>query len=143
MNRRSLLTLITAAWLGAGMAMAQEPYLNVQCAASTTTGGVYAVSVEVTVENRGKVASKESIVELVLKPQGKGPKSSVPTMWDPETQTQDLPVLQPGERKSFMFKTPYLSKNTFKNVRGSFKVNNIEATGGDVSVGSTVNIKPK
>ncbi|MBT9582453.1 hypothetical protein IV102_03820 [bacterium] len=143
MNRRSLLTLITTAWLGAGMALAQEPYLYVQSAASTTTGGSYAVSVEVTVENRGKVASKESIVELVLKPQGKGPKSSVPTMWDPDTQTQDLPVLQPGERKSFKFQTPYLSKNTFKNVRGSFKVNNIDATGSDVSVGSTVNIKPK
>jgi hypothetical protein len=145
MKRRRLLTLVAAAWLG-GLAWAQDPYLFVQSAATTTTSGAYAVSVEVTVENRGKVPSKECLVELVLKPQGvpsRIKKGSEPTMWDPVVETRDVPALQPGERKSFTFNTEYLSKNTYKNVRGSFKVSNIDATGSDVSVGQTVTVKAK
>ena len=118
-----------------------KPYLFAQAAASTTTTGVYKVSVDVTVENRGKVASKEGKVELVLKPSGASshPKGG---MWDPLQKTQDLPARQPGERKTFNFETDYFSKYTFKNQRGSFKVNNIDPTGIDVTVTSNVNTIP-
>ena len=144
MKRRSLLMLLTTACLGWGaIAQAQQPYMFTQCSASTSSGGIYAVSVEVTVENRGKVPNKEGKVELVLTPHAPigRPKSDVPTMWDPVTDSQDLPVLQPGERKTYTFKTPYTCQNSFKNSRGSFKVSNVDPTGSDVSVTPKVNIK--
>lgn len=140
--RRCLLSLSTLCLLLVATARAEEkPYLFGQAAASTATAGVYKVSVEVTVENRGKVASKEGKVELVLKPSGSGnrPKGG---MWDPLVKSQDMPALQPGERKTFTFETDYISKYTFKNQRGSFKVNNVDPTGSDVTVSATVNPQP-
>lgn len=141
MKRRFLILSLAGALLG--IARAQQPYLFTQCSTSTTPTPAYAVSVEVTVENRGKEPSKPGKVELVMTPRAPGgrPKSNVPTMWDPSTESQDLPELKPGERKSFLFKTPYYASSAYKNSRGSFKVSNVDPTGVDVQVTPTVHIK--
>ena len=143
MKRRSIFTLLTVgcvSWL----ALAQPdapPLLQTSGSASTSLNSPYAISLEVIVENRGKGPSKDGMVEVTMKPQGamgSRPKSSVPTMFDPLTDSQPLPALQPGEKKSFTFKTPYYCNSSFKNVRGSFKTSNIDPTGSDVSVGLTI-----
>lgn len=135
--KRFLLSIGALCLAGALARADDKPYLYTQFAASTATTGVFKVGVDVTVENRGKSASKEGKVELTLKPTGAGshPKGG---MWDPLVKTQDMPALQPGERKSFTFETDYISKYTFKNQRGSFKVNNVDPTGIDVTVSATV-----
>jgi len=140
MKRRFLILALAGAVLG--LARAQQPYLFTQCVTSTTPNPAYEVSVEVTVENRGKEPSKPAKLELVMTPRVPGgrPKSTEPTMWDPAKETQDLPELKPGERKSFTFKTRYAASSAYKNARGSFKVSNIDPTG-DVQVTPTVTIK--
>ena len=139
--KRFLLSLSLVCLVGLHVRAEEKPYLYAQAAASTSTTGVYKVAVDVTVENRGKVASKEGKVELVLKPAGASghPKGG---MWDPLVKTQDMPALQPGERKTFSFETDYISKYTFKNQRSSFKVNNIDPTGIDITVTTSVNTIP-
>ena len=148
MKRRLFFPLIAAALAGAWLAQAQPaPRANVfiTAAASTPQNKTpYTISVEVTVENRGQADSNAGNLELILKPQGSTankPTSSVPTMWDPVSQSQPLPVLKPGEKKVLQFGTPYASSSSFRNRSGSFKVSNIDPTGGDVTVTMTATLR--
>ncbi len=148
MNRRLVLTLIGAATMGGWWAQAQpaaRPNLFVTASASTPQNATpYTISVEVTVENRGQAESPAANLELVLKPAGTSankPKSNVPTMWDPVTDGQAVPALKPGEKKVFSFRTPYSANSSFKNRTGSFKANNIDATGGDTTVSITATVR--
>lgn len=139
MNRRGLLMALAATVLGGYVWAQGQPKANLllQATASTPSAFPYRITVEVVAENRGQAASEAGSVELTLKPQvsrGSKPKSDVPTMWDPVSESQPLPALQPGERKVLTFETPFQARNSFKNARSSFKANNIDATQADVSV---------
>ncbi|MBS2035894.1 hypothetical protein JST97_12975 [bacterium] len=148
MNRRHLFTLLCTALAGGWLAQAQpspRPNLFVSAAASTPQDRTpYTISVDVTVENRGQADSPAGNLELVLKPAGSSankPKSDGPTMWDPVVEAQPIEPLKPGAKKVIHFSTPYSANSAFKNRTGSFKCNNIEATGGDVTVTMTATIK--
>lgn len=139
MNRRGLILFVAVTLLGGYVGAQVQPKANVllQATASTPSNFPYRIGVEVVAENRGQAASEAGKLELTLRPQvsrGSRPKSDVPTMWDPVVESQDLPALQPGERKVFTFETPFQARNSFKNARSSFKANNIDATQADVSV---------
>lgn len=145
MNRRLFLPLLGVALVGGLLAQAQPtPRANVFITASASTPQnqtPYRITVEVTVENRGQADSTAGNLELVLKPAGTSankPKSNVPTMFDPLSQAQPLPVLKPGEKKVLTFGTPYVANSAFRNRTGSFKAHNIDPTGGDTTVTMTV-----
>ncbi|MFN8609081.1 MAG: hypothetical protein U0931_16215 [Vulcanimicrobiota bacterium] len=148
MNRRHIFTLLCSALAGAWLAQAQpapRPNLFVSAAASTPQDRTpYRISVDVTVENRGQADAPAGNLELVLKPSGSSaskPKSDTPTMWDPVVQAQPIEALKPGAKKVIHFETPYSANSAFKNRSGSFKCNNIDATGGDVTVTMTTAVK--
>ena len=119
-----------------GAVWAQPPVVSDSSA--TAQGDVRRpVIIDVTVENRGKEASKPARLFLVCTPQVRGkPKntSGVPTITDPVMAEQALPELKPGEKKVLQFQTGYESKNNFKNVKRNFKASNIDPTGQDVLV---------
>lgn len=139
MNRRGLIVLLAVSLLGGYVGAQGQPKANLllQATASTPPDFPFKVTVEVVAENRGQAPSEAGDLQLTLRPQvsrGSKPKSDVPTMWDPVTESQPLPALQPGERKVLTFETPFQARNSFKNARSSFKANNIDATQADVSV---------
>lgn len=144
--RRVVLTVAAASLFGVLAGGAQpgaRPNVVVFDSASTSPNFPYAVKLEVTLENRGQAASPPGRVEVTMRPRvsaGSRPKTSEPTMFDPVTESQEFPALQPNERKTITFNTPYQSRNAFKSMRGSFKTNNIDPTGGDVSVGVTTRV---
>lgn len=131
--------LLAQAQPGAG-----KPNLFITDSASTPSNFPYAVTVSVTVENRGQAASEPGTLDLTLTPRGTGRPKSKPgdlTMWDPVVSSQEVPALPPGQKTTLTFGTPYQARNSFKSMRGSFKANNIEATGGDVSVGVSTRLR--
>jgi hypothetical protein len=148
MNRRHLFTLLWTALASGWLAQAQpvaRPNLFISAAASTPQDRTpYTISVDVTVENRGQAEAPAGSLELTLKPAGSSankPKSTAPTMWDPVVQAQPIESLKPGAKKLIHFNTPYSANGSFKNRSGSFKCNNIDPTGGDVTVTMTATIK--
>lgn len=149
MNRRHLFTLLCTALAGGMLAQAQpggRPNLFVSASASTPQDRTpYTISVDVTVENRGQADGPAGSLELTLKPSGSAankPKGDgSPTMWDPVVQSQPLEALKPGTKKVIHFNTPYSANSAFKNRSGSFKCNNIDATGGDVTVTMSAAVK--
>jgi hypothetical protein len=148
MKRRHVLVAGLGWMFGVLLAQAQpgagKPNLLVIDSASTPPNFPYAVTVSVTVENRGQAASEAGTLDLTLTPRGTGRPKSRPgdlTMWDPVVSSQELPALPPGQKTTLTFSTPYQARNSFKSMRGSFKANNIEATGGDVTVGVTTRLR--
>lgn len=146
MFRRSLLVLGLGCCFGSMLAGGQpggRPNVLVMDSASAGPNLPYTVKLEVTVENRGSRPSPPGMVEVTMRPRvasGSRPKSSEPTMFDPLTDSQPFPPLQPSERKTLTFTTPYQANSPFKNMRGSFKTNNIDPTGGDVTVQVTTKL---
>ena len=121
-----------------------RPNVLVLSSASTESQFPFKVSVQVQVENRGGAASQPGKLELVLTPQvsaGSKPKSDVPTMWDPLVQDQEVPALQPGESKVLTFTSHFQARSAFKNQRSSFRCNNVDPAGQDISVRIQANLK--
>lgn len=127
---------LLAVLLLSGAVWAQPPVVSDSTA--TAQGDVRRpVIIDVTVENRGKEATKPAKLVLVMTPQVRGKAkntSGVPTSTDPTMAEQALPPLNPGEKKVVQFQTGYESKNNFKNVKRNFKASNIDPTGQDVLV---------
>lgn len=120
------------------------PLFNLSATASTENRFPYAVSVDVLVENKGKVASAPATIELTLTPEvsaGSKPRSDVPTMYDALVQTQELPALEVGESKVLNFTSHFQATRAFSRVRGNFKSSNIDPTGAPVSVRISTRIK--
>lgn len=82
------------------------------------------VVVEVTVENRGKEPSDPAVATVHFTPKVRGGGGD--TLKDPLDLRQQVPPLQPGERKVVTFATPYESRNAFRNQRGTFRAFNID-----------------
>lgn len=141
---RLLLVLLFAATPLRVLAKDPLPLLHLTATASTESRFPYAVSVDVLVENKGKVASTAATVELTLTPEvsaGSKPRSDVPTMYDALIQTQELPALEVGESKVLNFTSHFQAARAFSRIRGSFKSSNIDPTGAPISVRISTRIK--
>lgn len=147
MTRKCFLIWVAGLWMGSSWVLAEttaRPNVLVRAVASTEANFPYKVTVNVELENRGQAASPEGTVSVLMSPQGargSRPKSDVPTMWDPMNETQPVPALQPGERKTIPIDTQYFSSSAFRGRTGSFKARNVDPTGVDVTVNFSVTLK--
>jgi hypothetical protein len=143
-RRAFLIAFGTLCWCGGLSAEPNKPRPNLFVTTSASTQPDWKVVVEATVENRGQVASDVGKLEITFKPQvsrSSRPKGSEATMADPFVEEQEIPAMEPGEKKVLTFATSYISKNSFKNARGSFKASNVDPTGSDVNVSVSTRIK--
>ncbi|MBI3930338.1 MAG: hypothetical protein HY319_32680 [Armatimonadetes bacterium] len=136
---KRLLTACLLLLLGAPLAA--QPNLVVNAAATAQGATSKPVTVEVTVENRGKEASQPKVLVLRFVPKvSAASKGSGQTLRDPLELKQTVPEMNPGEKQVLQFKTPYDATSTFRNQKRPFKATNIDPTG-EVTVEFTARLE--
>lgn len=99
--------------------------LSLTAVATSPRTPPFPVSISVTVTNFGQAASSEATVVVWLKPRfsyGTRPPA------EPVILEQDVPVLQPGEKRNFTLETPYAASSQVLNRTGNFSANNLGPT---------------
>lgn len=84
------------------------------------------VVINVKVTNRGKEPSEPAGIVVTCTPAGRGGGGK--TLKDPLDLKQVVGPLKPGETQEITLNTPYESRNSFTNQRGTFRAYNIDPT---------------
>lgn len=118
---RVLLLLLACSSLGWA-----APRLNIVDTSINAPGDVtHAVSVTVTVENRGDEAADGANVDVICTPQVPKADRTPGGMTDVLSVRVQLPQIPPGGRVTAKADTPYMSSSSFKSQHGTFRASNV------------------